>query len=153
MLAVSGIGLLVAWAGLVPTKISALGIEFNQTEQRNLKISLAVVIAYFAVAFALYAWADFLAWRLRQIRTIEDFANATADKESKFFGPSGAYEQVRDMKKRELSGETLFQFPQLVKLSRALTKPTTVVRALFEFVFPVALAIFAGFSLLSLSRP
>ena len=61
LLAVSTVGLFIEYTGLVPTKVSALGIEFGKTNQNALLYVLALIILYFLVAFILYATADFFA--------------------------------------------------------------------------------------------
>src|SRR6266404_2153310 len=63
LLATSAIGLVVRHAGLVPTKIAALGIEFSQIDQRVLLRAIAAIILYFLCAFVLYAMSDLVAWR------------------------------------------------------------------------------------------
>jgi hypothetical protein len=60
LLVVSLIGTLVAKAGIVPTKISALGIELSSANQKMFLHSLSAVVLYFLIAFALYGWFDFL---------------------------------------------------------------------------------------------
>ena len=57
LLAVSSVGLFVEYTGLVPTKISALGIEFPKTNQNALLYVLALIILYFLAAFVIYAVA------------------------------------------------------------------------------------------------
>src|SRR2546430_6802694 len=64
LLAVSAIGLVLRNAGLVPTKIAALGIEFSQIDQKILLRATGLIVLYFLCAFVLYAVSDFVAWRL-----------------------------------------------------------------------------------------
>jgi hypothetical protein len=64
LLAVSAIGLIIAKAGLVPTRIAALGIEFSQTDRTTLLRSLALITVYFLVAFIFYALADYYSYRI-----------------------------------------------------------------------------------------
>jgi len=64
LLGASAIGIVMKAAGLVPTRISALGIEFSQTDQRALLRAFAAIISYFLIAFLVYAASDFLAWRM-----------------------------------------------------------------------------------------
>jgi len=63
LLAASGISILIAKTGLVPTKIAALGIEFSQTERTTFLYCLLAMVIYFLVAFIAYALADF--WNLK----------------------------------------------------------------------------------------
>lgn len=55
------IGLVIIKAGLIPTKVSALGIEFTQTDQTALLRIMALVVLYFLVSFAVYAWSETVA--------------------------------------------------------------------------------------------
>ncbi|MDD5299819.1 MAG: hypothetical protein PHD65_04905 [Gallionella sp.] len=63
LLIASTVGLLIGHVGLVPTRISALGLEFNTPEQNAFLILFALVVAYMVFAFAIYATADFFVWR------------------------------------------------------------------------------------------
>lgn len=65
LLIASTVGLLVGHVGLVPTRISALGLEFDAPAQNAFLVVLALVIAYMASAFFIYATADFFIWRKR----------------------------------------------------------------------------------------
>jgi hypothetical protein len=61
LLAASAIGIVVAKTGLVPTKIAALGIEFSPTDRTTFLKCLSGVVAYFLVAFIIYAADDYVA--------------------------------------------------------------------------------------------
>lgn len=52
----------VSTAGLVPSKISALGIEASQIDRRAFLLIVAMIVLYFLVFFLLYSIPDFLAW-------------------------------------------------------------------------------------------
>lgn len=62
LLATSTLGIAIVTTGLVPSRISALGIQFEETNQRTLLLMIGIVVAYFLVAFIIYAVADFFAW-------------------------------------------------------------------------------------------
>src|SRR5260370_32381246 len=64
LLGVSMVGITLVKTGLVPEKISTLGIEFTKTNQKSLLAIISFVTIYFLFAFAIYAAADFIAWRL-----------------------------------------------------------------------------------------
>ena len=64
LLAVSALGLIIVKAGLVPTRIAALGIEFSQADRTTLLWSLALITIYFLVAFLFYALADYSSYRI-----------------------------------------------------------------------------------------
>jgi hypothetical protein len=58
LLVTSTVSLVIIILHLFPTKIEALGIAFENANQRDLLILLALVNAYALVGFLLYAWAD-----------------------------------------------------------------------------------------------
>jgi hypothetical protein len=61
-LAASAIGIVIVKAGLIPTKISALGVDFSQADQRTLLWVLLGVVAYFLVMFVVYALSDIMSF-------------------------------------------------------------------------------------------
>lgn len=63
LLAVSLIGIAIVTTGLVPSRIAALGIVLDQPDRAALLILLAVVTAYFLVAFVVYAASDYVTRR------------------------------------------------------------------------------------------
>jgi hypothetical protein len=63
LLGVAMLGVIVAHSGLIPTRISALGIDFERADQRSLLLVLVLVVSYFTITFGIYAAADFFAWR------------------------------------------------------------------------------------------
>ena len=66
LLGVSTVGIAIAQARLVPTKITALGITFETGQQRRIYFLLAAIVLYFAVEFFIFAWSDFIALRHKQ---------------------------------------------------------------------------------------
>ncbi|MDO6446255.1 hypothetical protein Q4493_10775 [Colwellia sp. 1_MG-2023] len=50
-MAASVIGVVLTKVGLVPTKISAFGVEFSSSNQNALMLLLASAIGYFQLAF------------------------------------------------------------------------------------------------------
>lgn len=63
LLIASGAGFVIAKAGIVPTKIADLGIEFSEANRGALLKCLAGIVAYFLVSFLIYASDDFVAFR------------------------------------------------------------------------------------------
>jgi hypothetical protein len=94
LLIASTVGVLAAWGGLVPTKISALGIDLSLGAQRGLTWALAAVVLYLTVAFTVYGVADYFNWRLRY----QDYRERV-ENESDNWGPQDQ-EQYDDMKRR-----------------------------------------------------
>lgn len=64
LLGVSTLGIVMVKSGLIPSKISALGIEFSQADQTVLLYALAVITIYFLLAFIFYALSDFMNYRV-----------------------------------------------------------------------------------------
>lgn len=63
LLAIAALGILMVKTGLIPSKNSALGIEFSPGDQKVILHALAVLIGYFLVGFFIYASTDFILWR------------------------------------------------------------------------------------------
>jgi hypothetical protein len=63
LLGVSLVGITIVQTGLVPQKLTTLGITFGEADRQSLLSILALVIVYFTLAFAIYGISDFLAWR------------------------------------------------------------------------------------------
>lgn len=71
LLATSTIGIAIVKTGLVPSRISALGIQFEEANQSALLFLLGIVVAYFLIAFIIYAVADFFAWLEDYLMVVE----------------------------------------------------------------------------------
>lgn len=65
LLGASLLALAMTKAGLIPTEISAFGIKTSALDQSALFLLIALVTAYFLVAFVIYAGSDFIAWRIQ----------------------------------------------------------------------------------------
>jgi hypothetical protein len=137
LLGVSAIGIVIAKTGLVPSKISALGIEFTQADQRSLLLSVAAIISYFLIAFIVYAASDFLAWRLSYGWTLidEELEKRRLAKDV-------------DEKERNLKNDIIEEY-RLSEIWFTMSKPMSIVRAVFEFAIPIALGAYAVIVLVS----
>ena len=97
LLAVSVLAIVLVKTGLVPTKISALGVEFNETHQQALLLIVSLVDIYFLSAFVIYASTDFFVWRKAIVKASRDEIRQHYDNEVAFlrkeemsnYGPSG----------------------------------------------------------------
>ncbi|OXX25643.1 MULTISPECIES: hypothetical protein [unclassified Vibrio] len=69
------IGVLVADVGLIPSKISALGIEFTGIEQSNLLKLLFVIVVYYVLTFVIYAISELSASKLLEYNEHLDSAS------------------------------------------------------------------------------
>jgi hypothetical protein len=63
LLKAATVGVLFAHTGLVPKEISVLGIQLSEEQQIAWWVILALIVAYFMVAFGLYCLTDYVSWR------------------------------------------------------------------------------------------
>ncbi len=131
LLAVALLGITIRRTGLLPTEVEALGLKFASSDHRALLQILAVVTAYFLVAFILYAASDFLAWRLALRESIRD-AIARRKKQ----------DDLDNEAERDLHHEMRRRYPFL-SVNVFLVNWVSIARAIFEFVLPVAFGAFA----------
>jgi len=149
LLLVSLIGIAFVKTGLYPTKISALGIECSQADQRAMTLVLCFVVLYFLVAFFLYAVSDFLAWRLEYIaamKKVYEERRKTIEekrKEKRKIDRS----MIEEMQDNLYQQQTEDAFRQLVSRNRFVIRsvgPTAILRALLEFLFPIVIGVYAS---------
>ena len=86
LLVASAIGLTMASTGLLPTKISALGIDFSISDQAAMLKLLAAAILYLLLAFSAHSYADYMEWltafqAARRSTKIADIDNEKTDEE------------------------------------------------------------------------
>ncbi|MGE3571171.1 MAG: hypothetical protein AB7G71_08800 [Burkholderiales bacterium] len=65
LLLAATVAILIAHVNLVPTRFTALGLEFAPPAQTAFVVITTLVVGYFIVAFATYALADLFVWRKR----------------------------------------------------------------------------------------
>lgn len=134
LLGASAIGIVIVKTGLIPSKISALGIEFTQTDRRSLLLAIAAIVGYFLLAFLVYASSDLLAWRV-------SFQKALLDS---LLSPS----QDTDISEDELRKRMKTIGPNLRSFWFEMAKPISFVRAIFEFVVPILIGGYAIYMLI-----
>jgi len=64
LMAASVVGVIITDVGLVPTKISAFGVEFTSSNQQALITLLVAAVGYFAISFLVYIFSELEAWRI-----------------------------------------------------------------------------------------
>ena len=154
LLGVSAVCIAITKAGLVPSKISALGVEFSQASQQSLFHVLAAVVGYYFVAFILYAAADFVPWRIRYTEAFGEMVG------------SPEYKAARSLHSISLKRKSAFaQFQEDNKSSESERPPPRAhfalalswiiygLRALFEFLVPLLVAIYAIHALVTTPPP
>jgi hypothetical protein len=136
LLGISIAGIVMVRTNLVPSRITALGITFEETDRKILIFLVGLVAAYFLAAFVLYAIADFLrrgaAVRAARVAIDREFrASQLAD------SPISDYWRSVDDRV-----DTRFYDRYIV-----------VVRTFFEYILPVVLGVYAVWVLFSRALP
>jgi hypothetical protein len=135
LMAASVIGVVFTKVGLVPTKISAFGVEFSSSNQSALMLLLASAIGYFAISFAVYVYSELTAWQLVfTSKKMEDMKSEAVQHETDFL--SGKDD---DRKFRYHIRHLYFR-----------TKPTFYLRLFVELIIPLVFASYSAYSLLSI---
>jgi len=142
LLGISTIALVVVHADMFPTKISALGIEFSQSDKGVLLLIFTAIVFYFVVAFLVYAAADFISWRqaLRE-STMNIFIKLGKElsETKRVIGSDETKKLITEMKTRE----TEIRQGSIIK-----GKKMFVVRVIFDFIIPPLIGIYALIGLL-----
>jgi hypothetical protein len=142
LLTTAGIGILIVQADIVPSKISALGIDFTSTNQKTLLIGMAAVVMYLLVAFALYAWSDFLAWRLSiaqsALDAIQDFQSQPNLQD--IVESERVIVPMSEIEKKMHDDQFVEHMGYLGRWNR-MSKPTATIRGWFEFIFPLVVGV------------
>jgi hypothetical protein len=155
LLGSSIVGIAILKTGLVPSKITALGIELEKGHQEAILSLLGLVVLYFLAAFVVYATSDFLAWlEGYQAALHEDVAPDAKYVEEVL----AALEKASRKKENEdLSAEQRQHYKRLVETlprvtRRERTRRTGIVvatiRALLEYVLPVLVGAYAAYILI-----
>jgi hypothetical protein len=123
-------------AELVPTRISAFGIDFSEANQRALLHVLALVVGYLLIAFAVYAASDFVAWRIAFYAAYREFGSTPIPSEVAGAPKLPGLSELR-------RGVYRFKNPTS-ELAHGLSFPVSFLRGLFEFLVPLG---FGGYVL------
>jgi hypothetical protein len=141
LLGISLLGITLVKTGLVPSKISGLGIEFQSADKQALLSIVALVIGYFLVAFISYAASDFVAWKLSISKQAIEKAIAVYEKDLLgFFPQPGTIDEEIEKYKGEMYNK--------IRLYFKLITPTSIFRAFFDFGLPIAIGCYALFLLI-----
>ena len=134
LLAVSTVCFAVSKAGLVPTKISALGIDFTQSDQKAIFLILGAIVVYLLLTFVAYAAADFIQWRIATADSFRAWWNANL---------SGLEEAAKaeNVRREQIKKQLGLYFPT-TSAAVAYAGKVSVLRAFIEFFFP---ALFGGY--------
>lgn len=123
-------------AELVPTRISAFGVDFSDANRQALLHVLALAMIYLLSAFTVYAASDFVSWRIAFYAAYRTFGSAPIPKEE---AGDPKYPGVSEFRR----GVYQIQNPTS-ELAHRLSFPISFLRGFFEFLVPIA---FGGYVL------
>ena len=135
LLGISAVGIVIVRIGLIPEKISALGIEFTTHNQQAFLHFLAFIVLFYTLAFIIYAASDFITWRLSfvsELRTMLNQKRENLEKDSTMFPPS----EVEMLQRLEAKWNLL-------------STTTSAFRTVFEFIVPLIVAAYSVIGLLT----
>ncbi|WP_045393683.1 hypothetical protein [Vibrio rotiferianus] len=129
LLAASILGIVTAKVGLLPTKISAFGVEFSASNLEALMTLLCLSIVYFLVTFIVYIASELQGWQLLiSSKQLEQLKTESLSNDS---FSSKRYEDM----------ERMFENKLLSVYQR--TKPIFYTRLVVELLIPTCIAIYA----------
>ncbi len=146
LLGISMLGLALAKVPLVPTKFAALGIEFAEINRQAFVYLYALLVLYYLIAFVIYAFTDFVAWRRSE--HIRYSAYLKAEKANRPEKSPSAY-SVKVSVNQPFAGENPVYRGFAAYRTGVLASR---VRATFEFGFPVGFALYALYELVVFAR-
>ena len=132
LLVVCAIGLTIAGTGLVPSKITTLGIEFCATDQRTMFVIIAAILVYFLVAFLIYAASDYFTWRTVYTLSVRESEQASI---------AGQQRTQKSLQTLEIDQRVQWLRTYAKHPLPKMTKPIVWVRVFFDLIFPPLLAI------------
>ncbi len=144
LLGFSMLGLALVAVPLVPEKFGVFGIEFTKLNQKNFMATYALLIAYYLIAFAIYALTDYVAWRRSEHIRLSAYIRA-----------QGASEAEISQELRRPPQPAKHWLDQTMNpvyrgfASFAAARVASRARAAFEFGLPIAFGLYVVARLLS----
>jgi len=136
LLIASFTSIVIVQTGLLPTKISALGIELSPSNQSAFFVLLASLVVYFWIGFILYSVSDYLRYKSEVIDTSRE----------RFRPYLRSVTGPRDEKTNDDKAlKELYPSRSLNRLASFVYR----MRIIFDFVLPVVLGIWATIILIN----
>lgn len=141
------LGVALVTVPLVPEKLALLGIEFAKVQQGMFVRVYAFIVVYYLVAFCIYAFTDYVAWRRQEVITHHEYDfQQNERKAERKINLDELLEGTKESKSaRARSGDLLYTGFS----SYGLALRAAQIRAAFEFILPIAFAIYTLYKLLS----
>lgn len=153
LLGTSVVGIAILKTGLIPTKITALGIELERADREAFLALLGWVVFYFLAAFIVYAFSDFLAWWEEYRLALAEIDFGAKDTEllreerRRVEGRSDDYSEARIQRLREERQRAAESVRRLGRTWRTGVLVATI-RALLEYLLPVLVGAYAAYILI-----
>lgn len=126
LLAVCAIAITIVKTGLVPTKISALGVDFSPTDQKSILVILSIIVAYFLAAFLIYAVSDFVAWRVAFHGAVRELMKSKLEEKN----------DARTHKQFDTIRQEMERYTRRTYMWGHMSRPVSLLRAFLDFVVP-----------------
>ena len=139
LLGVSLLGIAMVKAGIVPKKISALGIDLELANQRALLYLVSFVTVYFILAFSIYAASDYIAWRKRVTKYYAENVRSFFKRVKE---PDGF---IRD------NEPLVEQAEKRERFWKGISPFASNIRVFFEFILPLLVSSYAVYLLINLA--
>ena len=158
LLGVSALGMAMSATGLIPTKISALGIEFPPTEQASFVWAITGVVFFYLIAFIVYAWSDYISWKIELqewlIKHYPPFFGNQDEEEIKsqycedqayliYLEETGEVQRAEDYENTLIHSQVKSALEAQYQKQKNKNPLASKLRAFFEFVLPVVIAVTA----------
>lgn len=145
LLGLSMLGIALVKVPLVPEKFNALSIEFSHINQGMFVKLYALVVAYYCVAFGIYAFSDYVAWRRQEVILSHEYTAQQKERQANKKVNLDDLLSERYSKNGPGSDELCYRGAAGYTLAFLVAR----LRAAFEFLMPLA---FAAYSMSALLR-
>ncbi len=134
----SVVGIVAITTGLIPKEISTFGIRFSESDQRTIELLNLSVVAYFMIAFLLYAGADFMRYRLGLLEAIISYEKSQHKelRESEYRPALSAWHESFEHKELKL-------YYDRTRFFIVFARPIVLLRFVYDFILPVILGLIA----------
>lgn len=147
LLGLSMLGVALVTVPLVPEKFALLSIEFAKVQQDMFVSLYAVIVAYYLIAFCIYAFTDYVAWRRKEVITRHEYEfQLNERKAERKINLDELLEGAKESKSVQVRSRTIC-YTGFSSYGIALR--AAQIRAAFEFILPIAFAIYALYKLFS----
>jgi len=121
---------------MLPTKITALGVDFNAADQRTVVKILAWILIYYAATFLAYAASDFITWRLRLSEAWRIFMTTEIPLPIRKEGPATGLDALQRAKYEMAAQRDNFAI--------SASPWVSIIRAMIEFLLPIVFGIYVA---------